>query len=215
MAGSSLVCHDAWLSLIPESSCTRRLGRKFLRQSKAVKARAHQKPVKAVPVTGFRGQTCHHGTDEIRQTLGFLWIAGSNVVADHILGRIMEDTSSFACSPIIAAGPFQYETAGGVGICGVMAGGFLQHCSKSLCDRTIRTQKFWERYGTGSSVTVENACVEPRLAAEGGVEAGRVDAKRVSDVRDADGVVTARMEQTLSCGDRLRGVKATWPAAGA
>src|SRR5690606_29500801 len=74
MAGSSLVCHDAWLSLIPESSCTRRLGRKFLRQSKAVKARAHQKPVKAVPVTGFRGQTCHHGTDEIRQTLGFLWI---------------------------------------------------------------------------------------------------------------------------------------------
>jgi hypothetical protein len=40
-----------------------------------------------------------------------------------------------------------------------------------------------------------------------GVEARRVDAERLGDVRDADGVVAARMERVLSGGDRLLGSK--------
>ena len=64
-------------------------------------------------------------------------------------------------------------------------------------------------------VAVEDAGVEAGLVAKGGVEAGWVDAEGFGDLRDADGVVAAGVEEVLGGGDGLVGVEAAWPATGA
>jgi hypothetical protein len=56
--------------------------------------------------------------------------------------------------------------------------------------------------------------IEAGLVAEGGVEAGRVDAEGVGDVRDTDGVVAAGVEEALGGGDRLIRIEAAGTSAG-
>ncbi len=105
--------------------------------------------------------------------------------------------------PIAAAGAFQHEAAARGGIDDALRGRLLRQGS-GLSDGPVGAQDIVEGIGPGLDPMIQNAGVQAGLVAKGGVEARRVDPQRLGDVGDADGVVSARVEEMLGGGDRPR-----------
>src|SRR5699024_3337654 len=101
--------------------------------------------------------------------------------------------------------------SGGIG--DITTGSLLQQRQKAVGNGAIGPQQVRERNRALLGVAFEDAGVEPELAAEGGVEARRIDAQRIGDLGHADGLVAAGMKQTLGDGDRLVRIEAPWPTA--
>jgi hypothetical protein len=115
---------------------------------------------------------------------------------------------------IAAAGAFQNEAASGVRMGSVVVGGSFQQSGKGLRYGAAGAQKFIQEDGAIRTIALEDAGIEASLAAEGGVEAGRVDAKGAGEVGDADRVVAAGVEEVLGRRHGLFRVKAAGAAAG-
>lgn len=166
-----------------------------------------------MPAAGLGGESSHCGADKVHHATGVFRVTGGDVAANHFFRGSVKDSGGLARLPIIAAGSFQYETAVAVGIGSVLASGLLEQQCKRVGYRAIRIQKVCKTDRAGAGVPVENACVEARLATEGGVETGRVDAESIGQVRDADGVVAVDVEQALGDSNRLVEIETTGAAA--
>lgn len=128
---------------------------------------------------GAGGQPGHGGADEVRQPVCVVRALLGDVGADQLLGCDMKTAGGLARLRVVAARAFQHQTAGGGRVCGVAAGGLLQHVGQGVGQRAGGVQELWQRDGPGLRVAVEDARVQAGLAAEGGVETGRVDAQRL------------------------------------
>jgi hypothetical protein len=93
--------------------------------------------------------------------------------------------------------------------------GFHQDRSERFGNRATGLEDLTERHAVGAGVALKDTSIEPGLAPEGSVEAGRIDAERVREIGDADVVVAARVKQALGDGDSVLRVKAARAAAGA
>ena len=194
--------------------CTKLAGHD-LGDREASKTGGCQELLQSVPASRLGGKPRHRRADEVRQDIGLLWAARRDEIADHAFGGDIIRAGSPARLGVVATNAFQNKAAWCLLIGGIKARGFLQNCGKTFGHRAVLAQQGGQRNGVIAVIARQNARVEAGLAAKGGVEAGRVDAQGFGDLRDADGVVAAGVEEVLGGGDGLVGVEAAWPATGA
>ena len=127
----------------------------------------------------------------------------------------MDGAGGMACFLVVAAGALDDEAAGGRRIGRIAAGGIFQHGGNAFGHRAAGLQDIGERNCIGHRIAVEDPPVEAHLAAEGGVEARRVDPQRGSDLGHADGIVAACMEEMLGRADGRFRIEAAGAATGA
>lgn len=192
---------------------TRRSGRQLLGYRASGKASDGQQAIKVESTAGLGGKTCHGGADEVRQALCLFRVTRGNVDADHVLRGRVEGAGGRAGFLVIATCAFQHEAASSSGIGSIAPGGLFQHRRQAFGDRAVRPQQVRKGNCFGNGVAFENASVEAGFVAESGVEAGRVDANGCRNVRYADSIVAARVEQALGSSHTLVGIEAAWTTA--
>lgn len=140
-------------------------------------------------------------------------MARGDEAMDRLLRRRKERSGRLACLAVGAAHTLDNEAPRRVRIGGIAPRRRFQHRDEAFRDRAIGVQQIEQRDRAGTGIAIENAAVELGLAAEGGIEAGRVYPDRLSQVRDADGIIATRMEQPLGGRDRFVRVEQARSAA--
>ncbi len=117
-----------------------------------------------------------------------------DVIADHIFCSKIVRTRGFSRPAVNTSGPFNHEASGSVLLSRVESGRFRKNVLKTFRDGAICSQQAMERNGRRILIALQDAGVEPRLATESGIEAGRADTQRFGDVAYAHRIISTCME---------------------
>ena len=173
-----------------------------------------QKLPQRMSFPGLGGKAEHRRGHEIRQPVRIGRMSFGDIAADHCLGGEMTGARRVPRVAIVTVRAFHDEASRGGRIGGVKAGSFLQNGSKTQSHGPVTAKQAGERKRMSGAVAVQHTVIERGLASERGIEAGRINAERLRDVRDTDTVISMRMEKALRDRHRVVRVEATWATSG-
>lgn len=162
-----------------------------------------KKRVQSLSSARLRGKANHQSTEVLRKPVCFQGVSSTDVCADELDGGTMRSARKDTGFFVVATASLQHDASSGDRVTGITACRFLEHYGDALRHRTVRTQDICKRNGAVVRIPVDDPLIKTRLASEGRIEAGCVDAQRVGHVRHTDSFISPGMEQVLSSRDGL------------
>ena len=120
-----------------------------------------------------------------------------NILVDFGPGSSMPFARCHASVGILTMLSLQHQAAGGSRIGHVTTGGLLQYRTQRRRHRLVVLQQFRDGYSSMLTITLQDAGIQPKFAAESGIKARGVNAESLGQIGHAHRVIASRMKETL------------------
>ncbi|OUH24217.1 dehydrogenase/reductase oxidoreductase [Klebsiella pneumoniae] len=166
-------------------------------QRQACQPHGLQKTRQTIPFPRFRRQAKHQRIHIVSHPQRVLRAMAGDILLDFGSCRSMP----FACRhpgiSILTMYPLQHQAAGGGRIGHIAASRLLQYGDERRRHRLVVSQQGIDGNGPDLAVALQDAGIQPELAAESGIKARGIDAESLGQIGHAHRVVASRVEEAL------------------
>ncbi len=166
-------------------------------QRQACQPHGLQETRQTIPFPRFRRQAKHQCIHIVSHPQRVLRAMAGDILLDFGSCRGMPFASRPSGVGILAMYPLQHQTAGGGRIGHIAASRLLQHGDERRRHRLVVSQQGVDGNGPGLAVALQDAGIQPELAAESGIKTRGIDTESLGQIGHAHRVIASRVKEAL------------------